>query len=748
LRANVYSLIPLTNEDISRIEVVSGPGSALYGPNSANGVMHLITHSPFESEGTSLSIGGGGRDFLNFSSRAPVGGRNIYTASLRHARRFSDRIGFKVSAQYFQGRDWESYLPIDVAPRRIQFGIETSAGRKTLGTPVINQADFDVEKIGAETRLDFRLSENAALIFNGGYNQISQVELTGIGAAQGVDWKYIYAQARFNYKNLFVQGFINGSNAGDTYILRSGNYIRDNSKIYVGQVQHGLSFGEAKAGLSPRQRFTYGVDAILTRPDTKNTINGRNEDQDNIDEVGVYLQSETKVFSKLDLVAAGRIDDHSEFEDPVFSPRAALVFKPSADHNLRLTYNRAYSTPSTSTFFLDILVASVANPLNPNKPLIALRARGVPETGYTFRRGSDGRPLMFSQLAPGVGYVPATVNTVWPALRQILIAQSPAQIQALLNATLPPSTQLSGTPVLGDLRSFNGATQKFDLVKDVRNVVRLRPEINNTFEFGYKGVLGEKLLVALDVYHTRRKDFNRLATISQTPNVFANPQQLAAALQPTAVAITQALIAQGLPPAQAQAQATAIVTGLVTSAAQLPLGVISPEQIQNDTDVIFTYDSFGEKDISLNGLDLALTYYANPSWVFSGSYSFVTEQGFNLFKSSNRVYYSNVAGVADVAYNAPGHKAGLSIQYRDLPKGFDAELRGRYVEGFPMRTGPYQGEVQTYTLFDLSLGYDLPFSKNTRSSLSVQNIGDKKHREFIGAPILGRLMLARITQSF
>jgi hypothetical protein len=113
-----------------------------------------------------------------------------------------------------------------------------------------------------------------------------------------VDWKYIYAQARFNYKNLFVQGFVNGSNAGDTYILRTGNFIRDNSKIYVGQVQHGLSFGE-------RQRFTYGVDAILTRPDTKNTINGRNEDQDNIEEFGVYLQSETKVFSKLDLVAAG-----------------------------------------------------------------------------------------------------------------------------------------------------------------------------------------------------------------------------------------------------------------------------------------------------------------------------------------------------------------------------------------------------------------------------------------------------------
>ena len=50
IRLNAFQLIPTSNDDVERIEVVSGPASALYGPNSASGVMHVITKSPFDSK--------------------------------------------------------------------------------------------------------------------------------------------------------------------------------------------------------------------------------------------------------------------------------------------------------------------------------------------------------------------------------------------------------------------------------------------------------------------------------------------------------------------------------------------------------------------------------------------------------------------------------------------------------------------------------------------------------------------------
>jgi len=55
LRVNVPFLFTNINEDIERVEVVLGPAAALYGPNSSSGVMHIVTRSPFESQGTTVT---------------------------------------------------------------------------------------------------------------------------------------------------------------------------------------------------------------------------------------------------------------------------------------------------------------------------------------------------------------------------------------------------------------------------------------------------------------------------------------------------------------------------------------------------------------------------------------------------------------------------------------------------------------------------------------------------------------------
>ena len=49
LRVNQMHWLPTTDEDVERMEVVLGPGSALYGPNTANGIVHVLTKSPLTS---------------------------------------------------------------------------------------------------------------------------------------------------------------------------------------------------------------------------------------------------------------------------------------------------------------------------------------------------------------------------------------------------------------------------------------------------------------------------------------------------------------------------------------------------------------------------------------------------------------------------------------------------------------------------------------------------------------------------
>ena len=74
-----------------------------------------------------------------------------------------------------------------------------------------------------------------------------------------------------------MQTFINTSNSGNTFLMRDRKNLIDKSKLIVYQVQNTTSFFN-------RLKFTYGFDALWTRPITENTINGVNEDDDDINE--------------------------------------------------------------------------------------------------------------------------------------------------------------------------------------------------------------------------------------------------------------------------------------------------------------------------------------------------------------------------------------------------------------------------------------------------------------------------------
>jgi outer membrane receptor for ferrienterochelin and colicins len=700
LHFNPYNLIPITNDDIERIEIVSGPASALYGPNSANGVVHFINKSPFGSEGTTVSAGGGERV--------------EYFGSVRHAGSWQNRVGYKISGQYYRGMDWEYYDPAEPDSFTIG-GIKTRAPGR----------DFHIEKIGGEARVDLRLSDDLTAIGNAGYSRASDIELTSFGAVQAKKYAYSYLQGRLLYKDFFVQAFYNSIDAGDSYFLRTGAPIVDKSAVLGGQIQHSFLYGDG-------QRFTYGLDILQTFPITQGTLTGRYEAADNTYENGVFLQSETELSPKISLLAALRFDDHSRMQKRVFSPRAAMIYSLSAEHKFHATFNRGFNAPATEQLSFDLLMADIPSALpTPFPQSLMAHAHGVPfEAGFTFRRDVDGRPLMLSPLASDAGYIPATVNSIWPSLREILIAGAPVNQQALLNVTLP--AQLNGT-VFGDLRNFNLATKGFDPVSDVSDVAPLKPTITNTLELGYKGLFGEKLFFAGNLYHTRVENFISPLAV-ETPNVFVNAQQLIAALQPAAETITNTLIEQGATPEEAQAQAQTMINSLVTSAANLPLGIISPNEIASNNEIILTYRNGG--NISLNGMDLNFIYSPHTNWKFSGNFSFL----------SKNFFYQTAQQPYDLSLNAPKHKFGAGVQYHAPSQNWEAQLRWRYVGGFPVKSGVYVDGVQTYTAVDLDLGCDL--GKRTRLFLTAQNALNWRYYDFAGAPQIGRLLLARITQAF
>src|SRR5690606_25926511 len=103
--------------------------------------------------------------------------------------------------------------------------------------PLIGARDNAAERFGGEARLDLRPWDDGEIIFNAGVNNLaSSIELTGIGAGQALDWMYSYLQGRVRKDRFFGQVFWNKSDAGDTYILRTGQPIVDKSYMLVGQL--------------------------------------------------------------------------------------------------------------------------------------------------------------------------------------------------------------------------------------------------------------------------------------------------------------------------------------------------------------------------------------------------------------------------------------------------------------------------------------------------------------------------------
>jgi outer membrane receptor for ferrienterochelin and colicins len=683
LRINVPAFIPLVDDDIDRIEVVRGPASALYGPNATQGVVNIISRSPLASQGTSISLTGGNQSLAQIA--------------VRHSGLLGEHIGYKISARYFRAQDWEYADPIELRNRDSARALGATGDALRIG----GREPF-VERFAAEARVDMNLGSELLLNGTAGVNQdVRSIELTDLGAVQAKDWRYTYFQARASYKDLFLQAYLNLNNAGTTYWLQTGAPVVDRSTQFVAQAQHAYSFGD-------RQRFTYGMDVLLTRPVTDGTITGRNENSDHINEFGGYLQSETHVIEHfLDLVLAGRIDGNSELVDPVFSPRAAVVFKPWQNQSFRLTFNRAYSTPSTSDLFLDIVV-------DPNVFHFpdafsgydfALRGSGVPKNGFTFSRNGSGRPLMYSPFASDRN-IPGPVDDAvlyWPVIQQILQGSYGKDIS---NVPQPTSQQIHPQMAI-----VNTSTGGFDPVEGPTDISPLKPTITQTVELGYSGAVESKLQAGVDLYFTKVTNFiSQLQVI--TPNVFLNPGD-----------VKLYLLQHGLSESEATTDASIIGT--------IPLGTITPQGAADPTALIAAPRNFGTVDVA--GIDLSLEYFLDDHFSIAGTYSHL-----------DRNFFEKLDAGTDFSLNAPKDKASLTMRYHSTGAGLFAELRDRWIGGFLMNSGIYAGTINPYSLLDALIGYTFPGFTNVTLTLSGTNILDHTHQEFIGAPEIGRLLMARI----
>ncbi len=743
LRVNVPLLFTGTNEDIDRIEVLQGPAAALYGPNSGNGVLHVITKSPFQSAGTTLTLDGGDRSMLR--------------GSLRQAGIIAeDKLAYKISGEFLNANDFQY---VDPNEPTTYSSTDPRIPPSRRGQPVTH--DFDIRRYAGEARLDYKIDENTQLISTAGYSLIgSDREITTtFGAAQVKDWSYLNLQERLHHKNFFAQIFYDKSNSGNadsldangTYYLRTGIPIVDKSSILATQVQQGLDAG--------RTKFVVGAEYLATRPQTEGTIDGRNENNDNINEYGGYVQTTTKITSMVDFLAAARVDANSRIDGYQFSPRAALIFKPDSNNNFRVTFNRAYASPTSFSFFLDQYSGQTPAPGMPVQIL-----GNPPKQGWQFLNNCTsalGGLCMRSPYVPGVVGASAasayagflTPNAAFGGVSplQAIIQAQPSSAfggdaaKAALLGALPLIQGLRPTDanvgsVLVDLNSGKPLTSL------PSNYAPLGANFANTWEVGYKGLVSQRVSLELDAWFQRRPSDPTTQILN--PAVNFNPTQLGAFLGQN---IAAELIAQGVPAAQAQAQAQALAGAFATVMAKVPVGATAfNSPLYTQPYLVFSYQN-SPGYINVHGFDASADFLLPQGWSIATTYS-------NL----NRNVFADAPGATPtnpLAANTPKHRATATIRYDNQEHGYGVEVRGRYADAFPVNSGvfnsyglpagsiPYPG-VPVNAFLDAGFSWVLPINGAPRWSLNGTNLLNNPVASFVGVPKIGRMLMTRVSYTY
>jgi len=377
-------------EDLGRIEVIRGPGSALYGANAYNGVINITTPPARDVVGTKLTLGGGELGTAR--------------ADLRHASvSLNGRLGVRVNLGYTRSDDWtrsrtakdgsdwkEEYAPTAATPptspgpERVALNGQTTdaATGRALDTP-----DPLVTVYGS-ARVDYYAANRSIVTLEAGAAQEEHPVFTiGSGRNQARRLVRPWARLAWDAGGSGVSAWYSGFSLPEMVRLASGE------PVYTSEAAFHLE-GRTSQSFAREARLVVGASVQDNEVNSKGTILGLAYDDRSDQYYGAFAQLEYRV-GLVRVIGAVRWDDANLYA-PQLSPKAAFVFTPTKNHALRVSVNRAFLTPSLPTLF----AASAAGTGVQNLSAIEAQLRADPSVGPALAAVPNGTLFTNSAAVP------------------------------------------------------------------------------------------------------------------------------------------------------------------------------------------------------------------------------------------------------------------------------------------------------------------------------------------------------------
>lgn len=339
---------PIDLKLMQRIEVIRGPSSALYGSSGVFATINIVTKTPEEAGPASLALSTGsfGEKKIHAMGTAPIG---------RNASVLLSGSVFNNSGQeslYFPGFDTPetnhgNAIHMDGEKGYRFFG--NLVWRNWNITTVISSRD----KIQPISWGPTVFNDRGTQVMEG--SNYVEADYTRELNGGALTWRTYYNQThlggRFNYPLPSSDG--SGTAVEDNRTFSWGDQIGSSLTYRM----DGARLGTLTAGLESKidLRAYQGSRDIAPTPAEFVNIDVRDKT------FAIFVQDERQLSSRWKLDLGVRFDA-SYYRRSFVSPRAALIYQPSAVWTYKFLYGRAFRNPSAFDLFYDDGLSSAANP--------------------------------------------------------------------------------------------------------------------------------------------------------------------------------------------------------------------------------------------------------------------------------------------------------------------------------------------------------------------------------------------------
>ncbi|MBK8259585.1 MAG: TonB-dependent receptor plug domain-containing protein [Polyangiaceae bacterium] len=323
LGSTYWETLSIDVDQIERIEVVRGPGSALYGANAFSGVINIIPIAPGEGKsGVRFGIG----DQLQGYGSAWVTGKQ-------------GDIAYRASAGYTRYPRWTREVSDTRDDLVVQDGVDQNLGSQNFRLDLRTSTKIDATK-----RFNVGGSYSRADIDTYGIGPFNNIALNFETADATAAFESDFLNVRAYYVRLNAKGGLNSAYEGHTLYPTQANQNTLNGEIEFVRKFNAPRFmsHDLHAGIGYRLKDVSWNYLIDNPPD---------------EHWGSLFLLDTIGFNKyVSLALSGRLDYVPYLQRVVPSGRASLIIKPTEQQAIRLSGSNAFRTPTFLESYLNLPV--------------------------------------------------------------------------------------------------------------------------------------------------------------------------------------------------------------------------------------------------------------------------------------------------------------------------------------------------------------------------------------------------------